>query len=137
MVVDARLLRQAEEARGESGMETWLVCKGTPQKDKAVAGAVAALDGEADPEYDDTEPTSPVATEGEADGMKIQQGMSHHAFIDMGVVKKVAMWAVSTDADPSKAPEFVPKWARDLAFEGYWDRIDAMCNWVMGLSKGK
>jgi hypothetical protein len=45
------------------------------------------------------------------------------------------MWAVSTDADPMDPPLWVPKWAIKLAVEGYWNEIDAVCNWVMELRK--
>ena len=132
-VVDGRLLRQAEEARAENGLPTWLKCKGTKQVDPKVASAVADLDGEGDPDYDEDEAPGPVATPGNEDGVKIEQTFKHSAMIDMGAVKKLAMWAVSSDADPNTAPEFVPGWAKDLAYEGNWNRIDQVCNWVVGL----
>ena len=134
-VVDGRLLRQAEEARAESGMEVWLKGKKAAVSGQAsdVKTAEALLNGEGDPNYDETEPTGEVATPAGQDGMKIEQTMQHHAMIDMGLVKKVAMWACSNDADPNTAPEWVPQWAKELAYEGRWSTIDAVVNWVKGL----
>ena len=133
-VVDGRLLRQAEEARAESGMETWLMCKQAPAaRDAAVKKAEAALDGEANPDYQTEEPLGEVATPAGEDGVKIEQSFKHAVMIDMGEVKRLAMWAVSTDADPKEAPDFVPQWARACAFEGNWNTIDQVCNWVKGL----
>jgi hypothetical protein len=134
-VVDGRLLRQAEEARAESGMEVWLKGKKAAVSGQAsdVKTAEALLNGEGDPNYDETEPTGEVATPAGQDGIKIEQTMQHHAMIDMGLVKKVAMWACSNDADPNTAPEWVPQWAKELAYEGRWSTIDAVVNWVKGL----
>lgn len=127
-VVDSRLLRHAEEARAESGLETWLKAKKTPIK--------ARLDPDTDPNYDPEEPAEPVATPGDADGVKISQIFEHYAMMNIGEVKRVAMWAMSTDADPATAPDFVPKVIREMAFAGEWDRIDAVCNWFLSLKGG-
>lgn len=128
--VDARLLRLAEQALGEHGGKPWLLVDG---KEKAkpeaqVTRALAACEGEVE---------HPEMTEaGEKPQVVIEQGMKHAAWIDMGAVKKLAMWAVSSDADPKTAPDFVPQWARGLAYGGYWNEIDQVCNWVISL-KGK
>ncbi len=134
-VVDGRLLAQAEEARSESGMETWLVTGRKKGRDLQVVKAEADLNKEPDPEFSDEEGAGPVATPGNADGLKITQGMEHGAWVDMGLVKKVAMWAISTDADPNTAPEWVPGWAKELAYEGRWSTIDAVMNWVKSLKR--
>jgi ParB/RepB/Spo0J family partition protein len=137
-VVDSRLLRQAEEARAEMGLETWLrTGKAAKPKDKAVARAEAALSGDGELDYSEEEPPEPVATPGAAEGTKITQTMEHAGMIDLGTVKRVAMWAVATDSDPQQAPEWVPMWAKEMAMEGDWEFIDRVCNWVMGLRVGR
>jgi hypothetical protein len=55
--------------------------------------------------------------------------------IDMGAVKKLEMWAISTDADPAQALEWVPMWAKELAYEGRWPTIVHVCNWIVGLKQ--
>jgi hypothetical protein len=65
----------------------------------------------------------------------IEQTMEHAAMIDMGAVKRLALWAVSATADPNDAPEWVPRWAREMAYAGEWERIDAVVAWVRGLKK--
>jgi hypothetical protein len=127
-LVDTRILRMAEAARAEHGDVAWLKSKG-PSRDARAEAAKAVLDGKGEPDYDDAEPPETV----------IEQTMQHHAYIDMGAVKKVAMWAVGVtdagNADPQHAPDYVPKWARELAMGGYWTEIDEICNWVVGLRK--
>ena len=55
--------------------------------------------------------------------------------IDFCGVKRVALWAVSEDSDPNTAPEWVPKWAKAMAFEGNWKGIDEVADWVISLRK--
>ena len=69
----------------------------------------------------------------EAPEKVIDQSVTRAVMIDFTPVRNVGLWAVSTDADPMNAPEFVPKWARDLAVEGMWTQIDAITDWVMKL----
>lgn len=123
-LVDTRLLRQAEAARGEYGMAMWLRVR--PARDKRVADALGVLDGKGEADYDDGDPPE----------KHIEQTVEHHAWIDMGAVKKVALWAAGSDANPMDAPDYVPKWACDLGIEGMWSQIDGIVNWVMGLRKG-
>lgn len=134
-LVSRKILLDDAAARLENGMPCELLPKARAVKDPKVVAAVQVLDGEGEADYDPNEPTSPVATSGEKDGLKIEQTMEHHAMIDMGAVKRLAMWAVSADADPAKAPEYVPRWAVELAYEGQWKQIDAVVNWVKGLGK--
>lgn len=127
--VDARLIRLSEQALAEHGGTPWLVVDG---KEKTVPtrteAALSVLDGGGEVMWQDDE-----KTEGPPEGGE----MEHHAWCDLTVVKRVAMWAVSADADPKAAPEWVPKWAVEMAFEGDWPRIDAVVNWVMTLKAAK
>jgi hypothetical protein len=134
-VVSRRSIMDDAAAREEHGME-WPLRGRLIKKDARVAAAVAALEGEGETSYEDEEPVSEVMTPGDADGVKIEQRMEHYAMIDMGEVKRVAMWAVSSDADPNAAPDCIPKWALNLAYAGLWTDIDAVCNWVASLKGG-
>ncbi len=132
-VVDAVIIRQAEAAAAEHGVEPWLVTSSrktvaVPLTDdeKRVQRAKAVADGEGDPLYQEDPNAEKVET-------VIEQKMEHHAMIDMGAVKRVAMWAISTDADPMNAPDFVPKWACKLGMEGMWAEIDQITEWVVKL----
>jgi len=126
-VVDVKLLRDAEAALAEGGGEAWLSV-GKRGVEESVARAKAVAAGEGDPLFQEGDGQEVVEV--------IEQTMQHHAMIDMGAVKRLAMWAVSEEADPQSAPEWVPKWARDLAMAGYWNEIDAILNWVVGLKCG-
>jgi ParB/RepB/Spo0J family partition protein len=134
-VVSRRAIMDDAAAREEHGME-WPL-RGRPvKKDARVAAAVAALEGEGEAFYEEAEPVSEVATPGDADGVKIEQRMEHFAMIDMGAVTRLKAWAIATDSDPVKSPEWVPGWAKDMAMMGYWEEIDQVCNWVASLKGG-
>ena len=134
-VVSRRAIMDDAAAREEHGME-WPL-RGRPiKKDARVAAAVAALEGEGETSYEEAEPVSEVATTGDADGVKIEQRMEHFAMIDMGAVLRVDVWALSTDADAMNAPEWVPRWAKEMAMMGYWEEIDRVCKWVASLKGG-
>jgi len=135
LLVSRKVLLDDASARLDHGMESDLIPKERQKKDSAIERAVAALDGEGEKDYDETEPVEPVATPGAEDGKKIEQTMDHAAWTDMGVVRRLAMWAISPDADPATAPEWVPNWAREMAYEGRWTTIDEVCNWIKGLKK--
>jgi len=133
-VVDEGLLRQAEAARAKHGLDVWLAAAEAAQAPAKPSGGLAKT-GVENPEdvlREIEERDSPAPEEPEAETV-IDQRMEHRAMIDMGAVKRLAMWAVSTDADPNTAPDFVPKWAKDMAYRGEWQDIDAVCNWVVGL----
>lgn len=133
-LVDAALLRQAEAAAAEHGREHWLatakkkvdVKPAEPTREQRAA-AVAA--GEGDPAFQD-DPENP------APETVIEQTMVSGAWIDMGMVRRVALWAASDDADPKTAPEWVPQWAKDLAFAGEWQKIDEVMDWIISLKGG-
>jgi ParB/RepB/Spo0J family partition protein len=135
VMVSRRQIMDDAAARHEHGMEWDLIPKGVKKPSAEVEKALHALEGDGEADYDEEEPLAPVATPGAADGVKIEQTMDHHAWVDMGQVRKLAMWAISTSADPATAPEYVPQWAKDMAYEGQWGRIDAVVNWVKGLKK--
>jgi ParB/RepB/Spo0J family partition protein len=136
-VVDEGLLRQAEAARAKHGMDVWLDAPERPQAPAPASGGLAKT-GVENPEdilremeeRDSREPEEPEAE------TVIEQRMEHHAMIDMGAVKSLKAWAIATDSDPMKAPEWLPKWAKDLAMMGYWQEIDQVCNWVTSLKGG-
>lgn len=142
-VVNVTIVRDAEAAAASylasnpaaEGLRPWLV---TGKKrvvsdpssvmsdgEKRSLDAQALLDGEGERDYETEEKPQVV----------IEQGMEHHAFLDMGAVKRVAMWAVMDNADPMNAPDFVPKWACRLGVEGLWMQIDEVCAWVLSLKK--
>ena len=154
VVVDERLLVMAEEAAAEPLYEmrggvkvmvrehagTPVLITGKMAKPKAVENreqriedALSEMEGGGYADYKEDEPTPSVMTPGKEDGIKIEQSFKHSVMIDMGTVKRLAMWAVSTDSDPASAPEWVPQWAKDCAFAGDWNTIDHVCNWVKGL----
>jgi len=136
LLVSRRVLMDDAAARAAAGMEPlYLAPKEKAKKSEAVAAAVAVLDGEGEKSYDESEPVAKVATSGEADGIKIEQSMDHSAWVDLGAVRRVAMWAINEDSDPQKAPDWLPEWARELAMEGRWSTIDAVVNWVQSLKK--
>lgn len=126
LLVDANLLRAGEAAREEHGEQPWLLsakCRVRSEKDGRVDAALRDLEGEV--EHDEMTEEKPEVV--------IEQGMKHAAWIDMGTVKKLAMWAVASDSTPTAAPEWVPQWAKDLAFAGEWSKIDQVVNWVISL----
>lgn len=135
LLVSRRVLLDEAAARLAAGMTADLLPRERAKKSEAVAKAEAALDGEGELDYDEEEPVAPVATSGAEDGLRIEQKMQHHAWVDMGEVKRVAMWAICDTADPANAPEYVPQWAVELAYEGRWSTIDAILNWMQGLKK--
>jgi hypothetical protein len=120
-VVNLALAKEGESVSGEGA---WLATGPKKGRDAAVVKAEMNLD---DPGHDAAE---------ERPETVIEQTVEYVAAIDMGAVRKVAMWAVSSDADPMDAPEFVPEWARKLGMEGMWTELDGVCNWVMGLRRG-
>lgn len=138
VVVDAMMLRDAEEALAEHGGEAWLATKKRrvekvesgelrveSEEERRSRDAQALLDGEGERSYQTEDAPEKV----------IEQSIEHHAYIDMGAVRKVALWAVQDNADPMNAPDFVPKWACKLGVEGLWSEIDAITAWVLGLKK--
>lgn len=135
LLVSRKVLLDEAAARIENGMKADLLPRERAKKSEAIARAVAVLDGEGEKTYDESEPVSPVASDGGQDGLRIEQKMEHHAWVDLGAVKRLAMWSVKDDADPNKAPDFVPPWAVELAYEGRWSTIDSIVNWVQGLKK--
>jgi len=136
VVVSRRQIMDDAAARHESGMEWDILPKGVKQPAPAVTSALHALEGQGEADFDEDGPVLPVATQGGKDGIKIEQVMEHHAMINMGKVRMVAMWAIDSKSDPLDAPDFVPKWATKLAIEGLWTDIDEVCNWVMELKGG-
>jgi hypothetical protein len=133
--VGGLLLRQAEASREEYGEDPWLRTEIAADKEakEKVAGLVAMTQGESDPNYKETDEKVCVAAAEGRDGMNIEQRMEHHAMINMGAVRLLALWAVAPDSDPMNSPDFVPKWAREMAVEGLWKEIDEVVNWVHGL----
>lgn len=137
-VVNAALVRDAEAAAAEYGATGWMVTKRRKvevttmtkeerEHEERVARAKSVAEGEGDPLYQDSgEPLAETV---------IEQTMEHFAMIDMGAVRKVALWAVSPDADPMNAPDYVPKWACKLGVEGMWTEIDQITEWVLRLKK--
>lgn len=124
-VVDGVLLREAESAAAEHGGKAWLVTGRKKTVEERVERAKSLAEGEGDPMHHTKDEVAEL----------IEQTMQHAAMIDMGLVKKLAMWAVSADADPATAPEWVPQWAIECAYEGNWSRIDAVVNWVKSIKK--
>jgi ParB/RepB/Spo0J family partition protein len=128
-VVSVGLLRLAEETLAEHGGVAWLgkqVVKKSAADEAAkgrIGQAVAEMDGEGGEVPED------------APERVIDQGMEHYGMIDLGAVKRVAMWAISTEADPMNAPEWVPKWACELGVEGMWNQVDGVVNWIASLKQ--
>ena len=127
-LVDFHRRKAAGEEVGKDGhvMLPWLARDGAKGKQLHLEE-----DGNLPMEDDKAEP---VATPDGEDGVKIEQVMERSAMVDMGTVRKVALWAVMDDADPNDAPEFVPGWAKEMAFDGKWLVIDAVCEWVVRLN---
>ena len=119
------LLREAESAAAEHGGSPWLVTGKKKVVEERVERAKSIAAGEGDPLHHEQDEVAEF----------IEQKMEHSAMIDFGVVKKLAMWAVSNDADPATAPAWVPQWALEDAFAGNWSRIDAVVNWIKQLKK--
>jgi len=136
LLVSRKVLLDDAAARASHGMKSgYLMAKpGAKKSSEAVAKAVHVLDGEGEKDFKKDEPVSAVATPGQEDGMKIEQRMEHHVMIDMGAVKRVAMWALN-EPSGEPAPEWVPQWARYLAVDNR-SQIDEICNWVMSLKGG-
>jgi len=126
-VINAALIRDAEAAAAEHGTPGWLVTRKRKLVSERAERAKAVAEGEGDPLYQDSGEDAPETV--------IEQKMSHHAMIDMGAVKNLALWAVSTDSDPMNAPDFVPKWACQLGVEGMWKELDAITAWVLSLKR--
>lgn len=133
-LIDARLIRIAEAARAEHGEEAWLLTNGretaTPAEKARTQAALAVLEGQGETVYqsddeDDGPPPEQTTT----------QSATLQAWCDLTPVKKLAFWAIDETSDPKTAPDFVPEWARDLAFGGYWTTIDAITAWVLTLRK--
>jgi hypothetical protein len=136
-VVDEGLLRQAEAARAKHGLDVWLDAPEPKQAPAPTPGGLAKT-GVENPEdvlREIEERDNPAPEEPEAETV-IEQRMEHWAMIDMGAVRRLKNWANATDSDPMKAPEWLPKWAKDLAMGGYWQEIDQICNWVISLKGG-
>lgn len=125
-LVSRSLLELGEAEEHLAGGEVWL----------SAGKAGVARDERVEKALKDVETPGHDADTDEADATVIDQRMEWHGVIDLGAVKRVAMWAVSADADPMDAPEWVPPWARKLGVEGMWEEIDGVCNWLMGLRKG-
>lgn len=129
LLVDAHLLRAGEAAREEHGEQPWLAGRTsnighrTSKDEGRVNAALRDLEGEV--EHDEMTEEKPEVV--------IEQTMKHAAWIDMGTVKKLAMWAVASDSTPTNAPPWVPQWAKDFAFAGEWSKIDQVVNWVISL----
>lgn len=134
-VVNAGMLRDAEAALADHGGGNWLAGKkkiqtqesrGKNQEGEAdgrVAKAKADLEAGFDTGYQ---------TEGAGETV-IEQRVTRAVMIDMTEVRNVGLWAVSADADPMNAPEWVPKWACRLGVEGLWTQVDEITEWVMKL----
>ena len=126
-VVNAALIRDAEAAAADAGLPGWLVTRKRKVLLTPVERAKAVAAGEGDPLFQD-DPEEKVET-------VIEQSFDHRGMIDLMAVKRVALWAVSADADPMNAPDFVPKWACRLGVEGLWLEIDQITEWVVGLKR--
>ena len=133
-IVNTRMIMDAETAVAEHGKGgNWLVVgkkrvqksedRDQEEEEKRVEKAKADVEAGFDTAVDVEEAPEKV----------IDQSVTRAVMIDFTPVRNVGLWAVSTDADPMNAPEFVPKWARDLAVEGMWTQIDAITDWVMKL----
>lgn len=134
LLVSRRVLMDDAAARAAAGMDAlYLAAKEKAKKSEQVAAAVSVLDGEGETSYEESEPVSQVATQGDEDGLRIEQTMEHHAWVDLGAVRRVAMWALNEDSDPKTMPEWLPDWARELASEGRWSTIDRVVNWMQSL----
>jgi len=134
VLVSKRVLMDDAAARSSHGGELgYLVPKGVVKSCQRVEKALAVLEGEGEKDFDPAEPVGTVATPEGKDGIKIDQSMEHSAMIDMGVVKKVAMWAISEDRG---TPKWLPAWALSLESEGKLHLVDEICNWVMSLKNG-
>lgn len=137
-VVDEGLLRLAEQARVEAGLEGWLSAPVlTGSQASAPVGSLAET-GVEDPadvmaEIEAAENADPIEEDGES---VMEQRMEHFGMIDLGAVKLVALWAINANSDPQSAPEYIPSWACELARVGEWGRIDQVCKWVMKLKAG-
>lgn len=126
LLVDANLLRAGESAREEHGEQPWLLsakCRVRSEKDGRVDAALRDLEGEV--EHDEMTEEKPEVV--------IEQTMTSSGIIDMGIVRQLKGWAKKDNPDPNKPPYYVPQWAVDLAFEGYYDRITSICDWVVSL----
>jgi hypothetical protein len=124
-VLNPDMVRLGEATLAQHGGKPWLVT-GPPRKEERVEKALKDLDGTPPDNDDDGEPAETV----------IDQKMEWHGVIDLGAVKRVAMWAVDSECDPTKAPPWVPKWAVALGMAGMWQELDGACNWIMELRKG-
>lgn len=131
-VVNAGMLRDAEAALAEHAGGNWLAgnrrrLAAVPGQgsddDKRLAKAKADVEAGFDTGVDVSEKAETV----------IEQSVTRAVMIDMTAVRNVGLWALSADADPMNAPEWVPKWARKLGMEGLWTQIDEIKEWVMKL----
>lgn len=138
LLVSRKVLLDDAAARASHGMKSgYLMAKpGAKKSTEAVTKALHVLEGEGEKDFQEEEPLSEVATPGHADGMKIEQKMEHHVMIDMGAVKKLAMWAVSEAVPVNPTPKFVPAWALTLESENRLEMVDEICNWVHSLKTG-
>ena len=134
VLVNAGMLRDAEAALEEHGGGNWLggrkrvvrghgLGAGEEEETDRVAKAKADLEARFDTGYQTDEGAETV----------ISQHVERAVMIDLTPVRNVALWAVSADADPMNAPEWVPKWACKLGVEGMWAQVDEITEWVMKL----
>lgn len=131
-LVDELLLRQAEQALAEHGKEKpWLItrAKDRVSKDPAVAKALAAADGEPNPDCDLEEKPQTV----------IEQRMESTGWIDLGKVRQLREWAAALEAwdeesgSPGPAiPDWLPEWVEMIGAE----RTREVCEWVLSLKGG-
>lgn len=135
LLVSRRVLLDDAAAREAHGMEPlYLAAKEKAKKSKEVEAAVAALDGEGEKDYDEAEPVSQVATTGAEDGIKIEQSIEHHAWMDLGAVTRLREWA-KTWTPATEKPEWVPSWAYVQFLDGYGASVIEACEWFASLKK--
>jgi ParB/RepB/Spo0J family partition protein len=135
-VVNTALLIDAEAALAEHGGGNWLV-----GKKKRIADSRSGIGDEEDEDARRVEKAKADVAAGFDTGVDvsgkaetvIEQHVTRAVMVDVTEVRNVALWAVSADADPMNAPDWVPKWACKLGVEGLWTEIDAITEWVMKL----
>ena len=138
-VVNAGMLRDAEAALAEHGGKNWLV--GKKGRTSNIEHRTSNAEGEEEEEWKRIEKAKADVAAGfdtsvdvgEKPETVISQHVTRAVMVDVTEVRNVALWAVSADADPMNAPEWVPKWACKLGVEGMWTQIDEITEWVMKL----
>lgn len=131
VVVNQRMMLDAEAAMAECGGGNWLVGKKSKgasvqfsgeEEDKRVAKAKADVEAGFD---------TGVDVSGKAETV-IEQHVERCAMMRIGPVEELKAWAMrGIEGEEPAEEEWMPEWAKSASV--YYEDIKKMCDWVLGL----